>query len=69
MTKVYLIEALPRLLTAYPEDLSERAKKDLESLGVKIYLNTMVTDVNDEGVSLKDKFIPTKNIDINMENI
>jgi len=62
MTKVYLIEALPRLLTAYPEDLSERANKDLESLGVEVLLNTMVTDVNDEGVALKDKFIPTKNI-------
>ncbi len=62
MTKVYLIEALPRLLTAYPEDLSERAKKDLETLGVEVLLNTMVVDVNDEGVALKDKFIPTKNI-------
>jgi NADH dehydrogenase len=62
MTKIYLVEALPRLLTAYPDDLSERAKKDLESLGVEVLLNTMVTDVNEKGVALKDKFIPTKNI-------
>jgi len=62
MTKIFLVEALPRLLTAYPEDLSERAKKDLESIGVEVLLNTMVTDVNEKGVGLKDRFIPTKNI-------
>ncbi|HEX9740147.1 MAG TPA: FAD-dependent oxidoreductase, partial [Ignavibacteriaceae bacterium] len=53
---------LPGLLAAYPEDLSQRAKEDLESMGVEVLLNTMVTDINDEGVTLKDKFIPTKNI-------
>lgn len=62
MTKIYLVEALPGLLAAYPEDLSQRAKEDLESMGVEVLLNTMVTDINDEGVTLKDKFIPTKNI-------
>jgi len=61
-TKVYLIEALPRLLITYPEDLSERAKKDLESIGVEVLLNTKVFDVNDKGVSVGDRFIETKNI-------
>jgi NADH dehydrogenase len=62
MTKVYLVEGLDRLLTTYPGDLSERARKDLESLGVEVLLNTMVIDVNEDGVKLKDKFIPAKNI-------
>ncbi len=61
-TKVYLIEALPKILNTYPDDLSERAKKDLESLGVEVLLGDMVTDVNDEGVKVGEKFIPTKNI-------
>lgn len=61
-TKIYLIEALPRLLNAYPEDLSERAKKDLESMGVTVLVNYFVTDINEDGVKLKDRFIPTKNI-------
>jgi NADH dehydrogenase len=61
-TKVYLVEALKRILSTYPEDLSERAKKDLESLGVDVLLNATVTDITEEGVTLKEKFIPTKNI-------
>lgn len=61
-TKIYLVEGLPKLLSSYPDDLSERAKKDLESMGVEVLLNTMVTDVNEKGVTLKDKFIETKNV-------
>ena len=61
-TKIYLVEGLPKLLSSYPDDLSERAKKDLQSMGVEVLLNTMVTDVNEKGVTLKDKFIETKNI-------
>jgi NADH dehydrogenase len=61
-TKVYLIEALPKILSTYPDDLSEKAKKDLESLGVEVLLNTRVTDVNDNGVQVGDRFIETTNI-------
>ncbi len=62
MTKVFLIEGEPRVLTTYPPDLSERAAKDLESLGVELIFNQYVTNVNDEGVKVGDRFIPTKNI-------
>jgi NADH:ubiquinone reductase (H+-translocating) len=61
-TKVYLIEALPRLLSTYPEDLSEKAKKALESLGVEVLLNTRVTDVDNNGVKIGERFIETTNI-------
>lgn len=61
-TTIYLVEALPRLLNSYPEDLSERAKKDLESMGVEVLVNSFVTDINEDGVELKDRFIHTKNI-------
>ena len=62
MTKVFLIEGESRVLTTYPPDLSDRAAKDLESLGVEIIFNQRVTDVNDEGVKVGDRFIKTKNI-------
>ena len=42
---IYLVEAGPRLLPMFDEDLSERTKKDLESLGVKVLLNTQVKEV------------------------
>lgn len=62
MTKVYLIEALPTVLTSYPESLSKRAVDDLKNLQVEVILNEKVTEINDEGVKVGDKFIETKNI-------
>ncbi len=61
-TKVILVEALPRILTSYTTDLSEKAKEDLEQMGADVRLNTMVTDVNENGVQLGDTFIESKNV-------
>ena len=62
MTKVYLVEGESRVLTAYPESLSLAAKKSLEDLGVEVILNKRVSDINEEGVRVGDRFIKTKNI-------
>ena len=61
-TKIFLVEAFPRILTAYSEHLSEIAKNDLEKMGVKVLLNTKVTDVSENGVGIGEEFIKTKNI-------
>jgi NADH dehydrogenase len=44
--RVLLLEGLPRLLTAYSEDLSERARRSLERLGVEVHTSTMVTSID-----------------------
>ncbi|HSL87854.1 MAG TPA: FAD-dependent oxidoreductase, partial [Ignavibacteriaceae bacterium] len=44
-TNIMLIEALPRILTSYTPDLSEKAKEDLVQMEVEVRLNTKVTDV------------------------
>jgi NADH dehydrogenase len=44
-TRVVLLEAGPALLSAYPEDLRQSAKRQLERLGVEVRLNSAVTDV------------------------
>lgn len=62
MTKVYLVEAVSKILSGYPESLSLKAKKNLEDLGVKVLLNTRVNEINDEGVMVGEEFIRTKNI-------
>ncbi len=62
MTKVYLVEALPTILSSYPENLSRKAIKDLQKLGVEVLLNEKVTEVNENGVKIGDRFIETKNI-------
>ena len=50
--RIVLVEGGPRLLPTFPEDLSERAKQDLESLGVEVRLNQRVVNVSDEGVDI-----------------
>lgn len=42
---VLVIEGAPRLLMAYPEDLSRKAKRELERLGVEVWTGTQVTDI------------------------
>ncbi|MAU11039.1 MAG: FAD-dependent oxidoreductase [Anaerolineaceae bacterium] len=52
--RVILLEALPQLLGPYPERLQKAAKKQLESLGVEVMLNAMVSDVEPDTIYLKD---------------
>ena len=62
MTKVYMIEALPNILSSYPESLSRRALEDLQKLEVEVILKEKVTGINENGVMVGDRFIETKNI-------
>lgn len=48
--RVILIEGGPRLLPAFPDDLSAHAAADLVELGVDLRLNTFVTNVGDRWV-------------------
>jgi NADH:quinone reductase (non-electrogenic) len=58
--RVILIEGTPRLLSAYPEDLSESARKQLAELGVEVRTDARVTDVTESGVQLDSEFIPCR---------
>ena len=51
---IYLIEAGPRLLPMFDEDLSERTKRDLEELGVKVMVNTQVKEVKGRKINFAD---------------
>ncbi len=57
--RVLLIEAGGRLLNAFPENLSEKARKSLEKLGVEVLVNTRVENISEEGVQLNGTFIPS----------
>lgn len=61
-TRIILIEAQDRILSMYDSDLSVKAKRFLESLGVNIRLNTKVKDINEKGVMVGNQFIETTNI-------
>jgi NADH dehydrogenase len=51
-TRVILVEAGPRILPSFPADLAEHAARDLADLGVEVRVNSMVTGVDAEGVTV-----------------
>jgi NADH dehydrogenase len=51
-TRVILVEAGPRILPSFPEDLAQHAARDLADLGVEVRVNSMVTAVGPDGVSI-----------------
>ena len=62
--QVSLIEAGPRLLPPFAPSLSERTKKDLEKLGVKVLLNTAVKAIEHRKIILKDNSVLSSEITI-----
>lgn len=61
-SKIYLVEALPNILPVYPDKLANRAKRDLEEMGVKVLTGKKVTEINEEGVRIDGIFIESKNV-------
>lgn len=51
-SRILLIEGGPRVLPALHEKLSERAKRDLEKLGIEVLTNTMVKEIEGDKISL-----------------
>lgn len=45
--RVYLVEGGPRVLSAFPPDLSSAAERDLRALGVELLLNQRVADIGE----------------------
>ena len=52
-TRIILMEGGPRVLTAFPEDLSTKAEKLVSRLGVEVEKGVMVTHIDAEGVTYK----------------
>lgn len=48
--RILLYEAGPRILPTYPEVLSLKAQRHLESLGVEVFTNARVTSVDSDGI-------------------
>jgi NADH dehydrogenase len=60
--QILLYEAAPRILPTFPESLSSRAQRHLESLGVKVFTNTRVTSVDSEGIVANGERVPAGTI-------
>jgi NADH:ubiquinone reductase (H+-translocating) len=65
-TRILLLEAMERVLPPYPPSLSAKAARSLEKRGVTIWTDTMVTDVDDESVTIRrddeTERIPTRTV-------
>lgn len=52
--RVLLVEGAPEVLPVYPNDLSQSARRQLETLGVEVITGAMVAEIDREGVTLTD---------------
>jgi NADH dehydrogenase len=53
--RVIVVEGGPRVLSAYPEALSVKARQQLEDLGVEVRTDAVVTSIDEHGVVVKVK--------------
>lgn len=60
--RVILVEAGPRILSGFTEDLSEYAQRALTHLGVEVRLGHAVSKCSEDGVELGGEFLPAKTI-------
>src|SRR5688500_8487994 len=60
--RVVLLEGLPRVLTAYSEDLSAKARRSLERLGVEVHTDTMVTGIDQHVVTSKNLSVSSRTV-------
>ena len=62
LTRVMLIEAGSRILPSFSEELSAKATRDLEKLGVQVWTQSKVTEIDEEGVSVSGERLRAKTV-------
>lgn len=60
--RILLYEAGPRILSAYPETLSRKAEKHLQSLGVEVFTNAKVMSVDSDGILVDEHRVPAATV-------
>ena len=60
--RVRLIEAGPRVLSSFPEDLSEKARRQLHKLGVEVATGAPVGAIDADGYRLGEEFVPARTV-------
>jgi NADH dehydrogenase len=60
--RVILVQGSGRLLAAMPEAMGELARRDLEKMGVEVWLNTRVTAAGADGVVIGERRVAAENV-------
>ncbi len=60
--RIILIEGLGNVLPVYPEDLSAKARRALEKLGVEVRTGARVTNIDETGVFIGTEYLPARTV-------
>ena len=60
--RILLFEAGPRILPTYPEVLSRKAQRHLESLGVEVFTSARVMNVDSDGILVGGERVPAATV-------
>jgi NADH dehydrogenase len=60
--RVILVEACPTVLSAYPPDLSDAARRQLEELGVTVWTGVEVTGIDADGITTGQERIHARTV-------
>jgi NADH dehydrogenase len=58
--RVILIEGEPKVLASFPEDLRDKATKQLADLGVEVRTGVHATNLSEQGLQVGNEFIPCR---------
>jgi NADH dehydrogenase/putative oxidoreductase len=60
--RIILVQAGPRVLPSFPEELSETGRRSLERLGVEVLVNSRVEAIDDEGAIVNGRRIASRTV-------
>ena len=60
--RIILLDAAPTVLSAFGEKLGDKARRHLNEMGIEVQLDAMVTDVDADGLEIKDAEGETRRI-------
>lgn len=62
LARIVLVEGEPRIIPAFPDSLTCKARRKLEQLGVEVRTGVHVTAITPDGVMIGKEYLPTKNV-------
>jgi len=60
--RVLLVEAGPKILASFPDELSQEAQRNLEALGVQVWTSTRVTNIHESGITLANETVEASTV-------
>lgn len=60
--RIVLLEAAPRVLTTFSDELSERARRDLAEIGVEVRTNAKVDAIDSDGVTIGSERLDARTV-------